>query len=188
MPDKQPPNLPSTVGKQHHSQHRLGVNHIDIYTDGACNKLGTGGWAFECYYGMHTANRYGWDGKTTSNRMELTAIVRALEFIPEGKIAIYIHTDSMYCRDLLNKWADGWKKNGWLKMNGGKIVNLDLIQRAYILLKKQRKTRLVKIKWVKGHNGLVQNERVDVMAVSARVSLTTNWEERTDLRTEVGNG
>ena len=101
--------------------------------------------------------------ETTNIRMEGEAILAAIEEFPE----VEIHTDSEFWINVLTKWAEGWEKNGWKKKNG-KIRNLKLVQKLYLLYK----SRKVELVWVRGHDGTEMNEAADEWANMARKRTT----------------
>ncbi len=151
-------------------------NAISVYTDGSCyHKTRLGGWAFFARHGFKTLTKYGHAEDTTVNRMELTAIINALDFILFTPDPLHIFTDSEYCRDALKYYWRGWEAEGWINRFGLPIKNQDMFFRALHLLERHRQFRQVEIYWVKGHNGNIDNERVDKLAHNARVGKLTNW-------------
>lgn len=142
---------------------------LDIYTDGGCvPNPGAGGWGVAAYQdGEEVWSGSGGEIETTNNRMELTAIIKALE-LAHGRPCL-IFTDSMLCVNTLSQWAKGWKAKGWRKADGGEVKNLDLVKRAYELFQNSK----AKMVWVKGHAGNVGNERADKLASEGR-AMTIN--------------
>ena len=142
---------------------------LDIYTDGGCvPNPGAGGWGVAVYQGGEEVwSESGGEIETTNNRMELTAIIKALE-LAHGRPCL-IFTDSMLCVNTLSQWAKGWKAKGWRKADGGEVKNLDLVKRAYELFQNSK----AKMVWVKGHAGNVGNERADTLASEGR-TMTIN--------------
>lgn len=138
------------------------MKQVDIYTDGACSgNPGPGGWGAVLKYGAHEKELSGGAKDTTNNRMELTAVIRALETLKEP-CRITLTTDSKYVADGVTKgWAASWKKNNWLKSDKKKALNPDLWDQLLTLLEQHQ----VEIVWVKGHNGHPFNERCDTLAV-----------------------
>lgn len=132
-----------------------------IYTDGSCypNPDGVGGWAYKIIADNEVLYGYGGDNFTTSNRMELTAIIKALEIIPR-KSKVEIFSDSKYCVNSISTWIWGWAKYDF----AGK-ANSDLMRQLYNLICDIDVT----INWVKGHNGDKHNEEVDHLAEQARI-------------------
>lgn len=142
---------------------------LDIYTDGGCvPNPGAGGWGVAIYQdGEEVWSESGGEIETTNNRMELTAIIKALE-LAHGQPCL-IFTDSMLCVNTLSQWAKGWKAKGWRKADGGQVKNLDLVKRAYELFQNSK----AKMVWVKGHAGNIGNERADKLASEGR-AMTIN--------------
>lgn len=138
------------------------MKHIEIYTDGACSgNPGPGGWGAVLKYGAHEKELSGGEADTTNNRMELTAVIKALETLKEP-CKVTLTTDSKYVADAVTKgWAKKWQANNWVKSDKKKALNPDLWGRLLTLLDKHQ----VEIVWVKGHNGHLYNERCDVLAV-----------------------
>ncbi|MEG1683584.1 MAG: ribonuclease HI [Oscillospiraceae bacterium] len=136
---------------------------ITIYTDGACSgNPGPGGWAAVLLYGAHSRELSGGEKNTTNNRMELTAVISALELLREP-CAVELYSDSKYVIDGLEKgWAAGWKKRGWIKSDKKPALNPDLWERL-LLLTAQHDMRY---HWVKGHADTVYNNRCDELAVA----------------------
>lgn len=134
-----------------------------VFTDGACTgNPGPGGWGM-----VHVrddevvAEDCGHDPDTTNNRMELQAIIAALELLPEDSTET-IYTDSNLCVNTLEQWAAGWQRRGW-KRKDGPVKNLDLVKRAYELRQRHPKVRL---EWIKAHAGSRWNEYADSLATS----------------------
>ena len=138
-----------------------------IFTDGSARpNPGPGGWGCVLVLdGKPVAQKHGRDPETTNNRMELTGLIEALKLVEAHKISVPLtmYTDSELCVNILNKWADGWAKNGW-KRKSGPIANLDLVQELY---RRFRGQSVVTIEWIKAHNGWLWNEYAD--------SLSTAW-------------
>ena len=137
---------------------------VIIYTDGACKgNPGAGGWAAILSYKGFKKEIFGAEKETTNNRMELTAVIKALELLTEP-CNVVIYSDSKYFCDSIEKgWVKSWQMNNWRKKDGKKALNCDLWE---ILLKFISKHR-VEIKWVKGHAGNEDNERCDFLATKA---------------------
>lgn len=134
--------------------------NIIIYTDGAAvGNPGPGGYGVVMLFGEHRKEISQGFRRTTNNRMELLAVIVALESIKKEGFAVHIYTDSKYVSDAINqKWLYGWIKKGFAK-----VKNPDLWQRFVPLWKKYNPT----FHWVKGHAGNEENERCDVLATSA---------------------
>ena len=103
------------------------MKQVTIYTDGACSgNPGPGGWGAILIYGAHKRELSGGEADTTNNRMELTAVIRALSLLKETCI-VELWSDSKYVIDGLSKgWAKGWKAKGWVKSDKKPALNPDL--------------------------------------------------------------
>ncbi len=136
---------------------------VEIFTDGACSgNPGPGGWAAILRYNGKEKELSGGEKETTNNRMELTAVIKALEALKEP-CSVTVTTDSKYVCDAINqKWVYGWRDNNWRKKDKKPALNPDLWQQLLLLLEKHE----VKFIWVKGHNDHPENERCDKLAVS----------------------
>lgn len=137
---------------------------VHVFTDGACSgNPGPGGYAAILQYGQHRRELSGGYRRTTNNRMELTAVIKALEALKEP-CAVTLFTDSEYVANSLSKgWARGWRAKGW-RRTGGKIVpNWELWRQLLDLCERHH----VRVRWVEGHSGHAENERCDELAVSA---------------------
>ena len=136
---------------------------IDIFTDGACSgNPGPGGWAAILRSGHHEKELSGGEKATTNNRMELMAVIQGLKALKNGG-AVTIHTDSRYVMDGASKWIIGWKKKGWKTADKKPVKNEDL----WHALDEQIARHQVTWKWVRGHDGHVENERADALARGA---------------------
>ncbi len=135
---------------------------VEIYTDGACSgNPGPGGWGAVLRYGKNEKELSGGEIDTTNNRMELTAVIKALSALKEP-CRVSLTTDSKYVCDAINQgWVYGWKKNGWKKADKKPALNVDLWEELLGLLNMHE----VKFLWVKGHAGHPENERCDRLAV-----------------------
>jgi ribonuclease HI len=137
-----------------------GKKQIEAHTDGAClGNPGPGGWAALLRYGAHERELHGGEAQTTNNRMELMAAIRALEALTEP-CEVALHTDSRYVQQGISEWLAGWRRRGWKTAGGDPVKNQDLWQR----LDEARTRHQVEWKWVKGHAGDPDNERVDTLA------------------------
>ncbi len=137
-----------------------------IYTDGSCKgNPGPGGWAV-MIKNMDTGAEEilrGGENHTTNNKMELTAIIRALEEFVGNTAApseIHIYSDSKYCVDGVTKWMPNWIKNNWKAANRKPVKNQEL-WREYLELSDGLN---IKLSWIKAHNGHPENELVDTIA------------------------
>ena len=138
------------------------MKNIEIYTDGACSgNPGPGGWGAVLKYGNAEKELSGSEKETTNNRMELTAVIKALSALKE-ECNVTLFTDSKYVCDAINKrWVYSWRANNWRKADKKKALNVDLWEELLALLDKHN----VKFVWVKGHAGHPENERCDRLAV-----------------------
>lgn len=133
---------------------------VDIHTDGAClGNPGPGGWAALLRYKGLEREVAGAEAHTTNNRMELMAAIMALETLNEP-CQIVLHTDSQYVRQGITEWMPGWVRRQWKTAGGDPVKNRDLWERLHAAA--QRHT--IDWRWVKGHNGDPDNERVDQLA------------------------
>ena len=133
---------------------------VTIFTDGACRgNPGPGGWGALLQVGATEKELWGGEPNTTNNRMELTAVIRALEAL-KRPVAVRIHTDSQYVQKGISQWIHNWKKNGWRTKNKKPVKNADLWQRLDILSSQHDVAWI----WVKGHAGHPGNERADKLA------------------------
>ena len=138
---------------------------VEIYTDGACSgNPGPGGWGAVLRYQGKEKELSGGEAMTTNNRMELTAVIEALEALKEP-CAVELWSDSKYVVDALEKgWAKGWQKKGWIKADKKPALNPDLWARLLEL----SETHELRCHWVKGHADNEFNNRCDALAVAAR--------------------
>jgi ribonuclease HI len=140
-------------------------NEVTIYTDGACSgNPGPGGYGAILTFGEHQKEINGGFRKTTNNRMELLAIIKALELLNK-KCNVTIVSDSKYIVDAMTKkWVHKWANNQWKLRKNEDAKNPDLWKE---MLEHETKHSL-KFIWVKGHAGHAMNERADSLAVTAR--------------------
>lgn len=140
-----------------------GSEGVDIYTDGACSgNPGPGGWGSVLLYRDHRRELSGGDRDTTNNRMELMAVIRALESL-KRPCPVTIHTDSLYVMKGVTEWLPQWKQRGWRTAARKPVKNVDLWQR----LEKALESHDLSWRWVKGHSGDTENERADQLAREA---------------------
>ena len=138
------------------------MKQIEIYTDGACSgNPGPGGGGAVLVYNGKEKELSGSEKETTNNRMELTAVIMALNALNQP-CEVKLTTDSKYVCDAINKgWVYSWRKNGWKKSDKKPALNVDLWKELLSLLEKHE----VEFIWVKGHNGHKYNEICDALAV-----------------------
>jgi ribonuclease HI len=135
-------------------------NAVDIYTDGACKgNPGVGGWGVLLSSGGKTRELFGGEPHTTNNRMELIAVIRALEAL-KRHCRVRLHTDSKYVQQGISEWIHAWKKRGWKTADRKPVKNDDLWRRLDELAVQHD----IEWLWVKGHSGHDGNERADELA------------------------
>lgn len=136
------------------------MKKVTIYTDGACKgNPGRGGWGAILIFGPYEKDLYGYEAETTNNRMELMAVIQALEALKEP-CEIELHADSQYVLKGIKEWIHGWKARGWKTADKKPVKNDDLWKRLDVA----RQRHKIHWKWVKGHAGDVMNERADGLA------------------------
>jgi ribonuclease HI len=136
---------------------------IEIFTDGACKgNPGPGGWGVILRMGKHEKEMSGSDPQTTNNRMEMTAVIRALNALTEP-CDVTVCTDSRYVIDGMTKWIQGWQKKGWINASKQPVRNADLWHDLIDAVRRHK----VSWQWVRGHDGHVENERADKLASDA---------------------
>ena len=133
---------------------------VEIYTDGACKgNPGPGGWGAVLRAGARVKELHGGEPGTTNNRMELTAVIRALESL-KHPCTVRLHTDSQYVQKGITEWIHAWKLRGWRTADKKAVKNADLWRRLDELAGQHQ----IKWIWVKGHAGDPGNERADKLA------------------------
>ena len=133
---------------------------VSIYTDGACKgNPGVGGWGALLECGDREKELFGGDAATTNNRMELTAVIRALASLQRSCV-VDVYTDSQYVKNGIETWIHAWKRNGWKTSDKKPVKNADLWRELDALVVQHK----VQWHWVKGHNGHPGNERADALA------------------------
>ena len=133
---------------------------VEVYADGACKgNPGPGGWGVLLREHGRERELHGGEAATTNNRMELTAVIRALEALPTG-IRVRLYTDSQYVQKGMTEWIAGWKRRGWRTADNKPVKNVDLWQQLEEAARRHR----VEWHWVKGHAGHPENERADALA------------------------
>ena len=139
------------------------MKRVQVYTDGACSgNPGPGGWGAVLRYNGVEKELSGGERETTNNRMELCAVIFALEALKEP-CEVELYSDSQYvCNALKLGWAKKWQAQGWMRNKKEKAQNPDLWER----LLRQYDRQQVEINWVKGHAGHPENERCDRLAVA----------------------
>ena len=136
------------------------LKQVEAHTDGAClGNPGPGGWAALLRYGARERELSGGEAHTTNNRMELMAAIVALETLSEG-CAVTLFTDSQYVRQGITQWLPNWVRRQWRTAGGEPVKNRDLWERLHAACSRHR----IDWRWVKGHSGDPDNERVDQLA------------------------
>ena len=133
---------------------------VEIFTDGACRgNPGPGGWAALLRMGEKEREIAGGEPLTTNNRMELLAAIRSLEAL-KRPCRVQLHTDSAYVRDGITRWVFNWQRNGWRTSDKKPVKNAELWQELLNACEPHR----IEWRWVKGHSGHPENDRVDALA------------------------
>jgi ribonuclease HI len=135
-------------------------NQVVAYTDGACSgNPGPGGWGSVLLYNGHRRELSGGEKETTNNRMELMAVIRALEAL-KRPCDVVVHTDSTYVMKGMTEWLEQWKRRNWRTASKQPVKNVELWQR----LEEATHRHDVHWRWVRGHSGVPENERADELA------------------------
>jgi len=133
---------------------------VHVYTDGACKgNPGPGGWGALLVADGREQEIYGGERDTTNNRMELTAVIRALESL-DAPSEVDLHTDSQYVKQGIETWIHNWKRNGWKTSDKKAVKNAELWRE----LEAQAARHSVRWHWVKGHADNAGNLRADALA------------------------
>ena len=133
---------------------------IEIFTDGACKgNPGPGGWGALLRVGTQEKELCGGEPLTTNNRMELTAVIRALEAL-KRRSTVKLYTDSQYVQKGISEWVASWKRRGWKTADKKPVKNVDL----WLELDQLATQHDIEWLWVRGHCGHEGNERADVLA------------------------
>lgn len=132
-----------------------------VFTDGGASpNPGPGGWgAVYVLDGEIVAEDHGHEPDTTNNRMELTAVARGIELVPDDTPAT-IHSDSRLVVQTMNEWAPGWRRRGW-RRRSGPVRNLDLVRPVFEALEARPELELT---WIEAHAGYRWNEYADALA------------------------
>jgi ribonuclease HI len=133
---------------------------VEVYADGACRgNPGPGGWGVLLRTKGVEKELFGGEPHTTNNRMELTAVIRALEAL-KRPCTIRVYTDSQYVQKGISEWISAWKRRGWRTADKKPVKNVDLWERLDALVS----THDIEWHWVRGHAGHDDNERADALA------------------------
>jgi len=140
------------------------MEEVEIYTDGACSgNPGPGGWGAILRAKETEKELSGGEKDTTNNRMEMMAVIVALEALTRP-CKVTITTDSQYVLKGMTEWLAGWKKKNWKTASRKPVKNVDLWQR----MDAAAQIHSLEWVWVRGHQGHLENERADQLAVTAR--------------------
>ena len=159
---------PSNPPAQTTAAQTTALRRVELYTDGACSgNPGPGGWAFILRDSKTRKELVGSGGErtTTNNQMEMRAVIEGLSSLKKG-CDVHLYSDSKYVLQGLQEWMAGWKKKGWVRIEGGKrkpVKNVELWQQLDELVARHKLT----YHHVRGHSGHIENERCDQMAVAA---------------------
>ena len=138
------------------------MNTVEVYTDGACKgNPGPGGWGVLLQSGEKTRELFGGELVTTNNRMEMTAVIQALQALSRP-CAVTLFLDSQYVLKGITEWLPGWKARGWRTAAKAPVKNIDLWQQLDALV--AGSGHKIDWRWVRGHNGDPGNERADALA------------------------
>jgi len=136
------------------------MTRVEIFTDGACRgNPGPGGWGALLRTGDRERELHGGESRTTNNRMELMAAIRALEAL-KRPCRVSLTTDSQYLRKGVTEWMPAWKRRGWRTADRKPVKNRDLWE----VLDELANRHQIEWHWVRGHAGHAENERVDGLA------------------------
>ena len=136
------------------------TGRVAIHTDGACKgNPGHGGWGALLEWGDHERELCGGEAHTTNNRMELTAVIRALASLTRS-CDVDLYTDSQYVKNGIETWIHGWKRNGWKTSDRKPVKNAELWRELDALAARHR----IRWHWVKGHAEHAGNLRADALA------------------------
>jgi len=138
----------------------MAAEAVEVYADGACRgNPGPGGWGVLLRQGGRERELHGGEALTTNNRMELTAVIRALEALEPGA-TVRVYTDSQYVQKGISGWIHDWKRRGWRTADKKPVKNQDL----WLRLDELARGHAVEWHWVRGHAGHPENERADALA------------------------
>lgn len=138
-----------------------------VFTDGSSSpNPGPGGWGAVYVVDNEVVKEaFGFGGDTTNNRMELMALIEAVDLVPDGT-PMKVYSDSKLAVQTITEWAAGWERRGW-KRKSGPVENLDLVKKAYTAYRKRPELDLV---WIKAHVGFTWNEYADELANRGRLT------------------
>lgn len=143
------------------------MKQVEAHTDGAClGNPGPGGWAALLRWRGQERELVGAEAQTTNNRMELMGAIAALEALNEP-CEVMLQTDSQYVRQGITEWMPNWVRRNWRTAAGEPVKNRDLWERLHAATLRHR----IDWRWVKGHSGDPDNERVDVLSRNAAFAI-----------------
>lgn len=149
------------------------MKQVEIFTDGACKgNPGPGGWGALLRMRRHEKELSGAEAQTTNNRMELTAAIKALAAL-NAPCEVDLYSDSRYVVEGITKWVEGWQRRGWKTAAKKPVLNDDLWRELIA----QAARHQVRWHWVRGHDGHVENERVDRLASDAADAMARELRE-----------
>ena len=142
--------------------------YVYIFTDGACsgnqNDENLGGWGAILEYGNHSKELYGNEINTTNNRMEMSALIAALEALNKKDLNIIVFSDSSYLLNCLkDKWYIKWQQNGWKTATKKPVENQELWEKLISLIENQK----ISYYLVKGHIN-ISSKSIDLNKVYSR--------------------
>jgi ribonuclease HI len=144
-------------------QNKNGKPFVEIFADGACSgNPGMGGFGAILRSGIKCTELSGYEKLTTNNRMEMLAVISALEAL-KRPCTVRITTDSNYIVKGMTEWIEGWRRNNWKNSQKKDVLNRDLWER----LLHAAEDHEIEWEWIKGHNGHDENERCDLLAREA---------------------
>lgn len=142
---------------------RKGIPYVEIFADGACSgNPGPGGFGAILRSGEKEKEISGFEPMTTNNRMEMKAVIAALESL-KMPCSLTVTTDSNYVVKGMSEWVHGWIRNNWKNSQKKEVMNRDLWERLIAAAEPHE----VSWQWIKGHNGHSENERCDDLATAA---------------------
>lgn len=140
---------------------------IIVFTDGACSgNPGPGGWGSVIVLPIGYVQELG-DGEasTTNNRMEMSGVLGALEYLSKTEGDIIVYTDSTYVIRGITQWVWGWKRNNWRTAEGKEVSNKDIWEKLFFAVQKRKDMGKIHWSYTRGHMGTPGNERCDVIGV-----------------------
>lgn len=136
------------------------MQEVTIYTDGACRgNPGPGGWGAVLRFNGNEKQLWGGERGTTNNRMEMTAVIKALEALKRS-CRVTLITDSRYVIQGITEWLPGWKRRQWRNAARKPVLNVDLWKQLDTLVSQHE----IDWQWVRGHSGDPGNELADALA------------------------